>query len=109
MRTLTRRLAPHARTAWLTFAGVAALVLIVAESIVVLNDGGRMPVVGTAFAWLVAVAVLGACLDAVLKPGNPDLRRSTGQAAGWSGAVGVGGWSDGGGHGGAGDGGSSCA
>ncbi|MEI5672963.1 MULTISPECIES: hypothetical protein [unclassified Nocardioides] len=109
MRTLTRRLAPHSRTAWLTFATVAVVALVVAISTVVLNDGGRMAVGATVFAWLVAVVVLAAFLDAVLVPGNPDVRRRAGHAAGWSGALGGAGWSDGGGHGGSGDGGSSCS
>jgi uncharacterized membrane protein YgcG len=108
MRTLTRRLAPHSRTAWLTFAGVAVVALVVAMSTVVLNDGGRMPVVATAFTWLVAVVVLAAFLDAVLVPGNPDVRRRAGHTAGWSG-VGAASVSDGGGHGGVGDGGSSSS
>ncbi|WP_193614931.1 hypothetical protein [Nocardioides lijunqiniae] len=104
MRTLRRRLAPHSRTAWLTFAAVAVVTLVVAISIVVLNDGGRMPIVATAVAWLVVVVALAAFLDAVLVPGNPDVRRRAGHTAGWSGAVGGAGWSDGGGHGGSGDG-----
>lgn len=108
MRTLTRRLAPHARTAWLTFAAIAVVALVVALSTVVLNHGGRTAVVATAFTWLVAVVVLAAFLDAVLVPGNPDVRRRAGHTAGWSGTLGAAGWSDGGGHGGSGDGGSSC-
>ena len=108
MRTLTRRLAPHTRTAWLTFATVGVVALVVALSSVVLNNGGRMAVVATAFTWVVAVVVLAAFLDAVLAPGNPDVRRHAGRTAGWSGTLGAAGWSDGGGHGGSGDGGSSC-
>jgi len=109
MRTLTRLLAPHARTAWLTFAAVAVVAGVVAVSTVVLTDGTRTAVVATASTWLVALIVLAACLDAVLAPGNPDVRRRVGHSGGWSGAVGAASWSDGGGHGGSGDGGSSCS
>lgn len=109
MRTLTRRLAPHARTAWLTFGAVAVAAVILAILTVLLNGGGRPAVVATAFTWLVAVVVLAAFLDAILVPGNPDVRRQAGHAAGWTGALGAGGWSDGGGScGGSGDGGGSC-
>ncbi len=97
MRTLTRRLAPHARTAWLVFAAVAVALVAIAEAVVLLNEGGRMAVVGTAATWFVLVVVLAACLDAILVPGNPDLRRPT-PGAGWSGASLGGGL--GGGHGG---------
>lgn len=107
MRTLTRLLAPHTRTAWLTFAAVMVVAGVVAVSTVVLTDGGRTAVVATASTWVVAVVFLAACLDAVLVPGNPDVRGRVGHAAGWTGAVGAAGWSDGGGHGGDGGGGGS--
>lgn len=113
MRTLTRRLAPHARTAWLTFGAVAAVVVTLAVALVLLTGGGRTAVVATAATWFVLVVVLGACLDAILVPGNPDVRRQVGQAAGWSGAADAGGGHSGhvgghfGGHGGHGDGGGS--
>lgn len=86
MRTLTRRLAPHARTAWLVFGAVAAVVVTVAVALVLLTGGGRTAVVATAATWFVLVVVLGACLDAILAPGNPDIRRRAGSAGGWSGA-----------------------
>ncbi|CAM3849358.1 hypothetical protein [Nocardioides zeicaulis] len=101
MRTLTRRLRPHARTAWLTFAAVAVLAVVLAELVVALAGGGRMAVVATAATWFVAVVVLAACLDAVLVPGDPELRQPT-PGAGWSGAALGGGHGGGhfGGHGG---------
>ncbi len=105
MRTLTRRLAPHARTSWLTFSAVSVAALSVAIAAVLLNGGGRPAVVATAFTWFVAVVVLGACLDAILVPGNPDVRRRAGHAAGWTGALGVGGHI---GHVGSGGDGGSC-
>lgn len=109
MRTLTRRLAPHARTAWLTFAAVAVVALTLAVAVVLLNDGGRTAVVATGATWFVVVVALGAFLDAILVPGNPDVRRPAGHAAGWTGAIGVGGHGGAfGGHGGHGDGGGSC-
>ena len=94
MSTLTRRLQPHARTAWLSFAAVAVVAVALAEAVVLLNDGGRMAVVATAATWFVLVVAAGACLDAILVPGNPDLRQAT-PGAGWSGALGGG---HGGGH-----------
>lgn len=103
MRTLTRRLAPHARTAWLTFVAASAVVVTLAVALVLLTGGGRTAVVATAATWFVLVVVLAACLDAVLVPGNPDVRRRPVHAAGWSGALGTDG-----GHGGGGDGGGSC-
>jgi hypothetical protein len=103
MRTLTRRLAPHARTAWLTFGAVSAVMVALAVAMVLLNGGGRTAVVATAGTWFVLVVVLGAFLDAILVPGNPDVRRQAGHAAGWTGAIG-----GGGGHGGHADGGGSC-
>ena len=105
MRSLTRRLAPHARTSWLTFAAVSAVAAFVAVAVVLLNGGGRYAVVATATTWFVVVVVLAACLDAILVPGNPDVRRSAGHAAGWTGLGAAGSWSDGGGGSG-GDGGS---
>lgn len=112
MRTLTRRLAPHARTSWLTFGAVSAVAVTLAVALVLLNGGGRTAVVATAATWFVLVVVMGACLDAILVPGNPDVRRQTGQAAGWSGGLVGGGYSGyvggHGGHGGHGDGGGSC-
>lgn len=42
MRTQTRRLAPHARTSWLTFGAVAALAVIVAIAAVLIAGGGRL-------------------------------------------------------------------
>ena len=109
MRTLTRRLAPHARTSWLTFGAVAAVAITLALAAVLLNGGGRPAVVATAATWFVLVVVLGACLDAILVPGNPDVRRRAGHDAGWTG-LGVGGGHGGhfGTHGGHGDGGGSC-
>lgn len=103
MRTLTRRLAPHARTSWLTFSVVAMVTVTLSVAVVLLNGGGRTAVVATAGTWFVLVVVLGAFLDAILVPGNPDVRRPTGHAAGWSGAIG-----GDGGHGGHADGGGSC-
>lgn len=100
MRTLTRRLAPHARAAWLTFGALSVLAVALAVAVVLLGGGGRYGVVATVFTGLVVVLVLAACLDAILAPGNPDVRRRSGQAAGWTGALGSGGWSDGGGSGG---------
>lgn len=110
MRTLTRRLAPHPRTSWLTFGAAAAVALTLALAVVLLNGGGRMVVVATASTWFVLVVVLGACLDAILVPGNPDVRRRAGHAAGWTGAFDGGGGHGGhvGGHGSHGDGGGSC-
>lgn len=109
MRTLTRRLAPHARTAWLTFGALSVLVVTAAIAAVLLSGGGRVALVATASTWFVVVVVLAACLDAILVPGNPDVRVGSRHAAGWTGAVGLGGWSDGGGSGGgSGDGGGSC-
>ena len=109
MRTLTRRLAPHAHTSWLVFGAVSLLVVGVAVAVALVSGGGRSGVVATAFTGLVVVVVLAACLDAILVPGNPDVGRRSGRAAGWTGAVGSG-WSDGGGHGcGSGDGGGSCS
>lgn len=78
MRSLTRRLAPHARTSWLAFAAVAVAVLVVAILVILLNGVGRFGVVAAAATWFVAVVVLGACLDAILVPGNPDVRRLAG-------------------------------
>src|SRR6478672_1530582 len=105
MRTLTRRLQPHARTSWLTFAAVSVVAVVVALATLLLNDGGRVAVVMTAFTWLVVVVALAAVLDAILAPGNPDVRRASGQSAGWTG-LGAAGWS--GGHGGSGGDGGSC-
>ncbi|RYB89386.1 hypothetical protein EUA06_15495 [Nocardioides glacieisoli] len=105
MRSLTRRLAPHARTSWLTFAAVAAFALIVSIAAVELAGGGRVAVVMTAFTWLVLVVASAAVLDAILVPGNPDVRRSAGHAAGWTGLGAAASFSDGGGGSG-GDGGS---
>ena len=51
-----------------------------------------------------AAAPLAAFLDAILVPGNPEIRRTT-HAAGWAASIGTGGGA-GGGHGGGGDGGS---
>ena len=99
MRSLTRRLAPHARTSWLTFPTVSVVAVLVALAAVVLSGGGRVAVVATAATWIVVVVALGAVLDAILAPGNPDVRRAGGQAAGWTGAVGTG-WSGGGSDGG---------
>lgn len=93
MRTLTRRLAPHARTAWLTFAAVALVVGVVAVSTALLASGAREVVGITVFGWFVLTVASAACLDAVLVPGNPDMRQPT-PGAGWSGAA------LGGGHGG---------
>ncbi|PUA80768.1 hypothetical protein [Nocardioides currus] len=107
MRTLTRRLGPHARTSWLALVGFVALLVVVSTVAVLLNGGGRPAVVGTVFTGVVVFGVLAAFLDAILVPGNPDVRRETGRAAGWSGTLGAG-WSDGGGHGAGGDGGGSC-
>lgn len=108
VRTLTRRLAPHARASWLTLVGVAVLAVGVATVAVLLNGGGRTGVVATVFTGVVAFLVLAAVLDAILVPGNPDVRRRTRHAAGWSGTLGAG-WSDGGGGGSGGDGGGSCS
>jgi hypothetical protein len=85
MRTLTRRLAPHARTSWLTFGAVAALAVLVSILVVELTGGGRFALVGTLATLLVVVVVLGAVLDAILVPGNPDVRRWAGHDAGWTG------------------------
>ncbi|NYE36390.1 hypothetical protein F4692_001494 [Nocardioides cavernae] len=106
MRNLTRRLAPHARASWVTFAAVASAVLVAAVLVVVLNGGDRPGVVATVATWFVAIVVLGAFLDAILVPGNPDVRRRAGHDAGWTGvgaAVGL----PGGGSGG--DAGGSCS
>ncbi len=100
MRSLTRRLAPHARTSWFTFAAVAVAVLVVAILVVLLNGGGRSGVVAAVVTWFVAVVVLGACLDAILVPGNPDVRRRAGHDAGWTGMGAAVSWSDGGSGGG---------
>lgn len=110
MRTLTRRLRPHVRASWLTFAAVAALTLLVSILVVELTGGGRVALVMTAFTWFVLTVASAAVLDAILVPGNSDVRRQAGHAAGWTGALGVGGGfaHGGGGHGGAGDGGGSC-
>ena len=102
MRTLTRRLAPHARASWLTLAGVSVLLVGVATAAVLLNGGGRPAVVGAVFTGIVVFGELAAFLDAILVPGNADVRRRAGHTAGWSGSVGTGGWSDGG-AGGSGD------
>ena len=99
VRTLTRRLAPHARASWLSLVGVVVLLVGAATVAVLVNGGGRPAVVATVFAGVVAFGVLAAFLDAILAPGNPDVRRQAGHAAGWSGAFG-GGWSDGGAGGG---------
>lgn len=104
MRTLTRRLAPHARDAWLVLGATAVVAVTLAVALVLVSGGGRYAVVATAFTGIVLVAVLAAVLDAILVPGNPEVRRRAGHAAGWSGALGPG-WSDGGGSG---DGGGSC-
>ena len=93
MRTLTRRLQPHARTSWLTFAAVSVVAVVVALATVLLNDGGRVAVVMTAFTWLVVVVALAAVLDAILAPGNPDVRRRAGHTAGWTGLGAAAGWS----------------
>jgi uncharacterized membrane protein YgcG len=105
MRNLTRRLAPHARTSWLTFAAVAALAAVVSVTAALLTGGGRVAVVMTAFTWLVLVVALAAVLDAILVPGNPDVRRRAGHVAGWTGLGAAASFSDGGGGSG-GDGGS---
>lgn len=105
MRTLTRRLAPHARTSWLTFAALSAVTIIVAVAVVLLNGGDRFAVVGTATTWFVMVVFLAACLDAILVPGNPDVRRRAGHDAGWTGLGASASWAGGGGSSG-GDGGS---
>jgi uncharacterized membrane protein YgcG len=105
MRTLTRRLAPHARRSWLTFAAVSAVTVLVAVAVVLLSGGGRFAVVATAATWFVVVVFLAACLDAILVPGNPDVRRQAGHAAGWTGLGAAASFSDGGGGSG-GDGGS---
>ena len=85
MRSLTRRLAPHARAAWLTFAAVAACAAIVSITVALLVGDGRVAVVMTAFSWFVLVVVSAAVLDAILVPGNPDVRRWAGHDAGWTG------------------------
>lgn len=100
MRSLTRRLAPHARTSWLTFAAGAVAVVVVAVLVILLNGGGRFGVVAAVATWIVAVVVLGACLDAILAPGNPDVRRRAGHDAGWTGLGAAASWSDGGSVGG---------
>lgn len=105
MRTLTRRLAPHARTCWLTFGAVLVVALVVAITVVLMTGGGRFALVATASTWFVGLVVLGALLDAVLVPGNPDLQRRVGHPAGWTAALPSGGGYDGGGLG---DGGGSC-
>ena len=101
MRTLTRRLA---RRSWLVLGATAVVAAALAVALVLIGGGGRYAVVATAFTGLVVVGVLAAFLDAILVPGNPEVRRRAGHAAGWSGALGPG-WSDGGGSG---DGGGSC-
>ena len=106
MRTLTRRLAPHARASWLSLVGAVVLVVGVATVTVLVNGGGRPAVVATVVTGVVVFGVLAAFLDAILVPGNPDVRRRAGHSGGWSGTLGAG-WSDGGG--GSGDGGSSCS
>ena len=100
MRSLTRRLAPHARASWLTFAAVAVAVLVVAILVTLLVGGGRFGVVAVAATWFVTVVVLGACLDAILVPGNPDVRRRAGHDAGWTGLGAASTWSGGGSGGG---------
>lgn len=68
---------------------------------VLATGGGRSAVVATVSTGVVAFVALAAFLDAILVPGNPDVRRQTGDVAGLTGAV-----ATGGGHGGSGDG--SC-
>ncbi|UFN42875.1 hypothetical protein [Nocardioides okcheonensis] len=107
MRTLTKRLAPHARTAWLVLLGTVAVAVAVAVATVLATGGGRVGVVMTLFTGLVAFGVLAAVLDAILVPGNPDVRRRPGAGmttAAWvgigsGGAVGSGGGDCGGGGG----------
>ena len=100
MRTLTRRLAPHARTSWLTLGTVSLLVVAAAVVTVLVSGGGRSAVVATMCTGVLVAGVLAAFLDAILVPGNPDVQGRSGHAAGWTGAVGS--------AGGSGDGGPSC-
>ncbi|MBS2940347.1 hypothetical protein KDN32_21635 [Nocardioides sp. J2M5] len=107
MRTLTKRLAPHARTAWLVLLASVAVVVSAAVATVLATGGGRFGVVLTLFGGLVAFGVLAAVLDAILVPGNPDVRRrrpdmgmSTASWVGIGDGGGPGGHHDGGSHGG---------
>jgi hypothetical protein len=98
MRTLTCRLGHHARTAWLVLVAVTVLAVVAAVTLVLAAGGGRGGVVAAVLTGVVAFAVLAAFLDAILVPGNPDVLRSAGHSAGWSGAAAGGGGL--GGHGG---------
>lgn len=107
MRTLTKRLAPHARTAWLVLLASVVLGVGVASALVLAAGGGRGSVVMTLFGGLVAFGVLAAVLDAILVPGNPDVvRRRPDMGMSSASWVGIG---DGGGPGGHHDGGSHVA
>ena len=85
MRTLTRRLTPHARTAWLVIVAATVLAVAIAVTAVLASGGGRPGVVAAVLTGVVVFGVLAAFLDAVLVPGNPDVRRTAGDAVGWSG------------------------
>ncbi len=87
MRTLTRRLAPHARETWLAFAAASVVVLALAITLVAVGGGSRVAVGMTAFCGIVATVVLAAFLDAILAPGNPDMARGPSRATGWGGAA----------------------
>ena len=110
MRTLTKHLAPHPRAAWLTFLTVSVLAVSGATVTTMVNGGGRVGVTMTVFVGVVLVGVLAAVLDAILLPGNPDMRGpgGYGSAGGWAAGDGVGGVGGVGGGGDCGGGGASC-
>ena len=107
MRTLTRRLAPHARTAWLVLVAVVLLAVAIAVTAVLAAGGGRPGVVASVFTGVVVFGVLAAVLDAILVPGNPDMTRRRGHDAGWTG-MGAASWTDAGSGGSGGDAGGHC-
>ena len=110
MRTLTKRLAPHRRASWLTFLAVSVLSVSGATATTAFNGGGRVGITMTVFVGVVLVGVLAAVLDAILLPGNPDVRGpgGYGSAGGWAAGDGVGGVGGVGGGGDCGGGGASC-
>lgn len=102
MTTLSRRLAPHARTAWLTLAAASVLAIGIAVLTTMAFGGTRVGIVMTVFTGVVVTLVLAAVLDAILVPASSDVRRQGGYAAagGWVGAGDAGGGSCGGSGGG---------
>ncbi len=78
------------------------LVTAVVVAVVLASGGGRGGIVATVASGFVAFVALAAFLDAILVPGNPEIRRTT-HAAGWAASIGTGGGAGGGtggGHGG---------